>query len=63
LAKLGLDDRSDPTTLTLAKLIIELAKAGERLSIEALVRVGGLSFETAPAAGMARHLTFAKIAS
>jgi len=30
LAKLGLVDRSDPTTLTLAKLIIELAKAGER---------------------------------
>jgi hypothetical protein len=30
LAKLGLLDRSDPTTLTLAKLIIELAKAGER---------------------------------
>jgi hypothetical protein len=29
LAKLGLVDRSDPTTLTLAKLIIELAKAGE----------------------------------
>jgi hypothetical protein len=28
LAKLGLVDRSDPTTLTLAKLIIELAKAG-----------------------------------
>ena len=27
LAKLGLVDRSDPTTLTLAKLIIELAKA------------------------------------
>jgi len=23
-------DRSDPTTMTLAKLIIELAKAGER---------------------------------
>ena len=30
LAELGLVDRSDPTTLTLAKLIIELAKAGER---------------------------------
>ena len=30
LAKLGLVDRSDPTTLTLAKLIIELAKSGER---------------------------------
>src|SRR5215467_9989189 len=30
LAKLGLVDRSDLTTLTLAKLIIELAKAGER---------------------------------
>jgi hypothetical protein len=30
LAKLGLVDRSDPTTLTLAKLIIERAKAGER---------------------------------
>ena len=30
LAKLGLVDRSDPTTLTLAKLIIELANAGER---------------------------------
>ena len=30
LAKLGLVDRSDPTTLTLAKLIIELARAGER---------------------------------
>ena len=30
LAKLGLVDRSDATTLTLAKLIIELAKAGER---------------------------------
>ena len=30
LAKLGVVDRSDPTTLTLAKLIIELAKAGER---------------------------------
>ena len=30
LAKLGLVDRSDPTTLTLAELIIELAKAGER---------------------------------
>ena len=30
LAKLGLVDRCDPTTLTLAKLIIELAKAGER---------------------------------
>ena len=30
LAKLGLVDRSDPTTLTLAKLIIELTKAGER---------------------------------
>ena len=30
LAKLGLVDRSDPTTLTLAKIIIELAKAGER---------------------------------
>ena len=30
LAKFGLVDRSDPTTLTLAKLIIELAKAGER---------------------------------
>ena len=30
LAKLGLVDRSDPTTLTIAKLIIELAKAGER---------------------------------
>ena len=30
LAKLGLVDRSDPTTLTLAKLIIELATAGER---------------------------------
>jgi len=29
LAKLGLVDRSDPTTLTLAKLIIELAKAGK----------------------------------
>jgi hypothetical protein len=28
--KLGLVDRSDPTTVTLAKLIIELAKAGER---------------------------------
>jgi len=28
LAKLGFD-RSDPTTLTLAKLILELAKAGE----------------------------------
>ena len=32
LAKLGLVDRSDLTTLTLAKLIIELAKAGERES-------------------------------
>jgi hypothetical protein len=30
LGKLGLVDRSDPTTVTLAKLIIELAKAGER---------------------------------
>ena len=30
MAKLGLVDRSDPTTLTLAKLIIELVKAGER---------------------------------
>jgi len=30
LAELGLVDRSDPTTLTLAKLIIELTKAGER---------------------------------
>ena len=30
LRKLGLVDRSDPTTVTLAKLIIELAKAGER---------------------------------
>ena len=30
LAELGLVDRSDPTTLSLAKLIIELAKAGER---------------------------------
>ena len=30
LAELGLVDRSDPTTLTLAKLLIELAKAGER---------------------------------
>ena len=30
VGKLGLVDRSDPTTVTLAKLIIELAKAGER---------------------------------
>ena len=30
LGKLGLVDRTDPTTVTLAKLIIELAKAGER---------------------------------
>ena len=30
LAKLGLVDRSDPTTVTFAKLIIELAKGGER---------------------------------
>jgi hypothetical protein len=30
LSKLGLVDRNDPTTLTLAKLIIELATAGER---------------------------------
>jgi hypothetical protein len=30
LGKLGLVDRSDPTSVTLAKLIIELAKAGER---------------------------------
>lgn len=30
LAKLGLVDRSDPTTVTLAKLIVELAKEGER---------------------------------
>jgi hypothetical protein len=30
LGKLGLVDRSDPTIATLAKLIIELAKAGER---------------------------------
>ena len=49
LGKLGLVDRTDPTTVTLAKLIIELAKAGEReperlcgLSIEALVKVGRL---------------------
>ena len=43
LAKLGLVDRSDPTTLTLAKLIIELAKAGEcepeRLCASALKRL------------------------
>jgi hypothetical protein len=43
LAKLGLVDRSDPTTLTLAKLIIELAKAGElepeRLCDSALKRL------------------------
>ena len=30
VGKLGLVDRTDPTTVTLAKLIIELAKAGER---------------------------------
>jgi hypothetical protein len=30
LGKLGLVDRNEPTTLMLAKLIIELAKAGER---------------------------------
>jgi len=30
LGKLGLVDRTDPTTVTLAKLIIELAKTGER---------------------------------
>ena len=28
--KLGLVDRSDPTTMAVAKLIIELAKQGER---------------------------------
>ena len=43
LSKLGLVDRSDPTTLTLAKLIIELAKAGEcepeRLCASALKRL------------------------
>jgi hypothetical protein len=42
-AKLGLVDRSDPTTLALAKLIIELAKAGEcepeRLCASALKRL------------------------
>ena len=32
VGKLGLVDRSDPTTVTLAKLIIELAKEGERES-------------------------------
>jgi hypothetical protein len=30
VGKLGLVDRSDPTTVTLAKLIVELAKEGER---------------------------------
>ena len=52
LAKLGIVDRSDPITLTLAKLIIELAKAGEReperlcdSADEALVKVGGLSLK------------------
>ncbi len=30
LSKLGLFDRSDPTTMAVAKLIIELAKQGER---------------------------------
>jgi hypothetical protein len=30
LRKLGLVDRSDPMTLTLAKLIIEVAQQGER---------------------------------
>ena len=43
LAKLELVDRSDPTTLSLAKLIIELAKAGdlepERLCDSALKRL------------------------
>ena len=55
LAKLGLVDRSDPTTLTLAKLIIELAKAREcepeRLCASALKRLSKppyLVFETAP---------------
>ena len=43
LAKLELVDRSDPTTLSLDKLIIELAKAGElepeRLCDSALKRL------------------------
>ena len=30
LGKLGLVDRSDPATMTVAKLIIEFAKVGER---------------------------------
>ena len=30
LPKLGLADRSDPTAMAVAKLIIEFAKAGER---------------------------------
>jgi hypothetical protein len=30
LRKLGLVDRTDPATMTVAKLIIEFAKAGER---------------------------------
>jgi hypothetical protein len=30
LTKLGLTDRNDPATMTVAKVIIELAKEGER---------------------------------
>jgi hypothetical protein len=63
LAKLGLVDRSDPTTLTLAKLIIELAKAGEcepeRLCASALKRLSkppSLVFETARAPGAVRAI-------
>ena len=63
LAKLGLVDRSDPTTLTLAKLIIELAKAGEcepeQLCASALKRLSKpphLIFETAPALGAVRAI-------
>ena len=43
LAQLASVDRTDPTTLTLAKLIIEIAKAGgrepERLCASALKRL------------------------
>jgi hypothetical protein len=50
LSKLGLVDRSDPTTMAVAKLIIELAKQDERepraavrLSVAATIEVARLS--------------------